>query len=380
MSKSLNKKRSSIIGRRTLWIGFACILLGSGLPGHERPEETRPLIIDVHAHIMPSGLERLTKIMKTNGIEIMVNLSGGSNVRAFQLRRQMSELVPGLLHFYTPAWRERIEPGFGAREAAKLKVAVSTFGYRGLKIAKALGLYLSDELGRRIPVDWPELDPLWAMAGRLGVPVAIHTSDPRAFWDPLDPLNERYEELSLHPNWSFHGPEYPPREMLLDERDRVIARHPSTTFIAVHLANSPEDLDAVDLLLQRHPNVVVDISARVPEIGRHDPKRVREFFITHQDRILFGTDLGLSRQGLMLGSSGADTPTLEDVKPFFDAHYEFLETHTRDLRHPTPVQGDWSIDGIGLPTQVLRKIYRDNAIRVLRISGLPRAPAGAPSP
>jgi predicted TIM-barrel fold metal-dependent hydrolase len=168
--------------------------------------------------------------------------------------------------------------------------------------------------------------------------------------------------------------------MLLDERDRVIARHPSTTFIAVHLANSPEDLDAVDLLLQRHPNVVVDISARVPEIGRHDPKRVREFFITHQDRILFGTDLGLSRQGLMLGSSGADTPTLEDVKPFFDAHYEFLETHTRDLRHPTPVQGDWSIDGIGLPTQVLRKIYRDNAIRVLRISGLARAPAGAPGP
>ncbi len=166
----------------------------------------------------------------------------------------------------------------------------------------------------------------------------------------------------------------------LDERDRVIARHPSTTFICVHLANSPEDLDAVDRLLKTHPNVVVDISARVPEIGRHDPGRVREFFITHQDRILFGTDLGLSRQGLMLGSSGADPPGLDDVKPFFDAHYEFLETHTRDLRHPTPVQGDWSIDGIGLPPEVLRKVYRDNALRVLRIRGVSKTLSSTPGP
>jgi predicted TIM-barrel fold metal-dependent hydrolase len=345
-----------------------------------RSETPRPAVIDVHAHVMPSGLQHLSKIMKTNGVEIMVNLSGGSNVRAFQVRKQMSEIVPGLLHFYTPAWRERIQPGFGAREAAKLEVAVSTFGYRGLKIAKALGLYLSDELGHRIPVDWPELDPLWAKAGRLGVPVAIHTSDPRAFWEPADPLNERYEELSLHPNWSFYGPEYPSRELLLDERDRVIERHPGTTFICVHLANSPEDLEVVDRLLRRHSNVMLDISARVPEIGRHDPKRVREFFITHQDRILFGTDLGLSRQGLMLGSTGSDTPTLEDVKPFFDAHYEFLETDTVDLRHPTPVQGDWSIDGIGLPTEVLQKVYRDNALRVLRITGVPRSPSRALSP
>jgi len=363
-----------------MWIGFACILLGSGTPSKQASGFERPPVVDVHAHIMPSGVQHLTRIMKTNGVDIMVNLSGGSNVRAFQVRKQMSEIVPGLLHFYTPAWRERIQPGFGAREAAKLEVAVSTFGYRGLKIAKALGLYLTDELGRRIPVDWPELDPLWAKAGNLRVPVAIHTGDPRAFWEPLDPLNERYEELKLHPGWSFHGPQYPPREALLDERDRVIARHPSTTFICVHLANSPEDLDAVDRLLKTHPNVVVDISARVPEIGRHDPGRVREFFITHQDRILFGTDLGLSRQGLMLGSSGADTPSLDDVKPFFDAHYEFLETHTRDLRHPTPVQGDWSIDGIGLPPEVLRKVYRDNALRVLRIRGVSKTLSSTPGP
>jgi predicted TIM-barrel fold metal-dependent hydrolase len=331
------------------------------------------MIVEMHAHVMPSGVERMTSIMRENGIEIVVNLSGGSNVRAFQVRSAMSELAPGLVHFYTPAWRERIQPGFGAREAAKLELAVSTFGYKGLKIGKGLGLYYGDVEGRRIPIDWAELDPLWAKAGKLRVPVAIHTGDPKAFWEPLDPLNERFEELSLHPSWSFHGPDYPPREVLLGERDQVIERHPNTTFIAVHLANSPEDLEAVAAVLDRYPNVVVDISARVPEIGRHAPARSRAFFIKYQDRILFGTDLGLGKSGIMLGSTGAEVPTMKDVSPFYEAHFNFLETHTRDLPHPTPVQGDWSIDGIGLPAPALRKIYRDNALRILGLS-----PPGAP--
>ena len=373
-------KRPTLSTLRSLAIFTACLLLSAAAPPGDGATRSRPAVIDAHAHITPSGLQHLPGIMKSNGIDVMVNLSGGSNPRAFRVRQKMSEIVPGLLHFYTPAWRERIQPGFGAREAAKLELSVSTFGYRGLKIAKALGLYLTDELGRRIPVDWPELDPLWAKAGELRVPVAIHTSDPKAFWEPPDPLNERFEELSVHPSWSFHGPEYPPREVLLDERDRVIERHPKTTFICVHMANSPEDLEVVDALLKRYPNVVVDISARVPEIGRHDPEAVRAFFIEHQDRILFGTDLGLSRRGLMLGSTGNDTPGLDDVKPFFDAHFEFLETRTRDLRHPTPVQGDWSIDGIGLPPEVLRKIYRDNALRVLRFTGPPGPSSAAPGP
>ena len=149
------------------------------------------------------------------------------------------------------------------------------------------------------------------------------------------------------------------------------ARHPNTTFICVHLANSPEDLEAVDALLRTYPNVVLDISARVPEIGRHDPARTRAFFITHQDRILFGTDLGLGSTGIMLGSCGDEPPMMKDVKPFYDAHFEFLESHTPDLRHPTPIQGDWSIDGIGLPEEVLQKIYRDNAVRVLRLDPKP---------
>jgi predicted TIM-barrel fold metal-dependent hydrolase len=308
-----------------------------------------------------------------------VNLSGGSSIRSFQIRSAMSERVPGLLHFFTPAWRERIQPGFGAREAAKLEVAVSNFGYKGLKIGKGLGLYYGDVEGLRIPIDWAELDPLWAKAGKLRVPVAIHTGDPRAFWEPADPLNERFEELSLHPGWSFHGPEYPPREVLLDERNRVIERHPNTTFIAVHLANSPEDLEAVAALLDRYPNVVVDISARVPEIGRHAPERSRAFFMKYQDRILFGTDLGLGSSGIMLGSTGADVPTMEDVGPFYEAHFRFLETHTRDLPHPTPVQGDWSVDGIGLPAAVLQKVYRDNALRILGLGDHSQGPGASPA-
>jgi predicted TIM-barrel fold metal-dependent hydrolase len=332
-----------------------------------RPGYVRPGVIDVHTHIMPSGLERLVSIQSDNGLTHVVNLSGGSPGKGAEVSVRMQTLWPSMSHFYNPNWALKDLTDFGEREANALDTMVRNHGFRGLKISKALGLYLTLSDGSRMPVDWPGLDPLWAKAGELGVPVAIHTGDPLAFWQPLEPSNERYEELALHPSWSFHGPQWPARETLLAERNRMISKHPKTTFICVHFGNNPESLEDVDRLLTNHPNVVLDTSARLGEIGRHPPERVRAFFIKHQDRILFGTDLGLSRKGIMLGSTGAIPPQMNDVKPFYEAHWRFFEGKERGIPHPTPVQGRWTIDAIDLPTVVLEKIYAKNALRVLQL-------------
>lgn len=332
-----------------------------------RPGYVRPPVIDIHGHIMPSGLARLATVMEENGLALMTNLSGGSHGKGLEVSVKVQQVFPRMIHFYTPNWRLRKAPRFGELEAAKLEDAVKKRGFRGLKIAKALGLYLTHPDGSRVPVDWPELDPLWAMAGTLGVPVAIHTSDPKAFWDPVTPENERYDELNVHPSWSFHGPEYPSREQLLAERDRMIARHPGTTFICVHFGNNPEDIDAVDRLLDTHPNVVIDTSARVAEIGRHAPEKVRAFFAKHKTRVLFGTDIGLGKRGIMLGSTGDEPPKMSDVRPFYDAHWRYFEGTETQIAHPVPIQGKWKIDAAGLSEDILAHLYYKNALRVLQL-------------
>jgi len=332
-----------------------------------RPEYNRPPVIDIHGHISPRAFRLFSKIMDENNLRLMVNLSGGSTDKSIVMSKRMAEREPRLIPFYSPRWRRANRPDFGVTEANRLKNAVLKHGFKGLKIAKVLGLGLTDTQGKRLPVDWPELDPLWEMAGKLGVPVAIHTGDPKAFWEPVTPSNERFEELSLHPEWSMADPSKPSRETLLSERNRVLKRHPKTTFICVHFGNNPEDLESVDRWLNAYPNMFIDTAARVPEFGRHPPERIRAFFTRHKKRILFGTDLGLSGRSIMLGSHGKESPTPQDIKPFYDAHWRYFEGKETQIDHPTPIQGKWKIDAASLPSDVLDHLYWKNATHLLKL-------------
>jgi predicted TIM-barrel fold metal-dependent hydrolase len=239
-------------------------------------------------------------------------------------------------------------------------------GAAGLKEFKRLGLYLRDKDDKLLKIDDPKLDPLWRRCGELGMPVSIHVADPKAFWLPYNDQNERWTELKDHRNWWFGDPaKYPAREELLAALNRVIERHPKTTFVCVHFANNAEDLDWVEKSLDRYPNMNADLAARIPEIGRHDPEKVRRLFLKHQDRIFFATDFQVYDR-LTLGSGGSGPPPAdEDAKVFYEKHWRWLETNDRNFAHMTPIQGDWTISGIGLPAVVLRKIYFDNARRLL---------------
>ena len=326
-------------------------------------------IIDSHVHIVPTKIGLLTalKVFDSVGIgQFAVKSAGYVGSPKYEATRAMSDALGDRIRaFANIDWRGVNDPDFARRQTALLERAKRD-GMVGIKIFKALGLSVRDEKGKLLPPDAPRLTPIFEACGKLGLIVAWHVADPVAFFEPVTPNNERYDELKEAPDWSFHGKDYPSHDELIAARDRVLKRHPNTVFLLIHLANYPEDLDYVDKLLDENPNVYVDTSARVPEFGRHPAEKVRALFIKHQDRILFGSDfISGPRGGMQLGSVSENQPRLPDAKVFYERHFRYFETNEAQMDHPTPIQGRWKVDAIGLPEKVLRKLYVTNAQKLI---------------
>ncbi len=310
-------------------------------------------VIDVHNHVNDArGIEehmdprQVVQVMDSTNVRTVVILTGMWGEKLQKVLDEMVKPFPGRFLVFTEMdWSKIDDANFSQEMVAQLDDAVAR-GARGLKILKDLGLGVRGKDGKLIAVDDPRLDPVWEECGRLGIPVSIHISDPEAFFHPVDARNERYEELIEHPDWSFYGPRFPSKESLLAARDRVFARHPNTTFVALHMANWPERLDYVSEVLDRYPNVMVEFGARQAELGRQ-PRRAREFFLQYQDRIMFGTDNGMSEE-------------------MYRNHFRWLETSDESFDYwGYPGQGRWKIYGMELPDAVLEKVYHSNAERML---------------
>ncbi len=318
-------------------------------------------IIDAHVHVHPDMAPALAEAMEANHVSRVVNagtieglgLPFEPSMRAFR-----DVLGNRIAYFSTPDWSNP-SPGFGQRMAEDLERKIEG-GARGLKIFKELGLRHRDAEGQLIPVDDRRLDPLWARAGELGAPVLIHTADPVSFFEPLDEKNENRAELQKYPEWYFGGPEFPKRDELLQQFSRMIGRHPGTTFIGAHVGHYSENLDYVDACLERYPNYYVDTTARIAQLGRQPVDKVRAFFVKHQDRVIFGTDLTLGWEVFELME-----PAPDQIKRFYDVHWRFFETEDRQFDHPIALEGDWKVNAIGLPEDVLHKLYYGNVLRLI---------------
>ncbi|MEQ2010417.1 MAG: amidohydrolase family protein, partial [Limisphaerales bacterium] len=274
-------------------------------------------LIDLHQHVNSTTqhIARAVRIMDAAGIGVSVNLSGGTvtaaagKASAFERNKRLSDTFAPrrFVLYFNLDYAGWGEPDWSSRAVKQVEEA-HRLGAAGLKEYKRLGLYLRDKDNKLIGVDDPQLDGVWKRCGELGLPVSIHVADPRAFWLPYDDKNERWRELKDHKSWWFGDKaKFPAREEILASLDRVIERHPKTTFVCVHFANNAEDLDWVERALDRRPNMMADLAARIPEIGRHDPEKVRRLFTKHQDRIVFATDFQVYDR-LILGSSGNEPP------------------------------------------------------------------------
>jgi hypothetical protein len=344
-----------------------------------RVEKARFPVIDIHTHLswstkgekgVPLGEDRrflaapqeLLKVMDAKNLRTMVNLTGGFGAGVGQSVARFDRPHPGrFITFTEPWWPKTNAPDYPKFQADAIARAHKE-GAQGLKVLKALGLFLRENItsGPLVKIDDKRFDPMWEVCGALKMPVAIHASDPAAFFLPTDKYNERFEELNNHPDWSFHGIGVT-NEELLDARNRVIGRHRKTQFIVLHVGNFAEDLGHVGRSLDRFPNMHVEIGARIGELGRQ-PRSARKFFDRYQDRILFGTDAV---------PNGIETPQQIFGERLYEIYYRFLETEDEYFDYApakVPPQGRWRIYGLGLPQGVLRKVYNANASRLL---GLP---------
>lgn len=357
-----------------------CLALASGCTCRDRtasstPRDAGPRYrkVDAHVHVSPADVPRLVSLMDAWGIDVAVNLSGGWPGAGLEASLDAARKTNGrVLVFANPPVSAFARGELSIEQLVAQTEEAKRLGAKGLKFFKSLGLGARGADGALLAVDDPRLDPLFEKAGELGLPISIHVGDPKAFWQPVTDDNERVDELRVHPGWSYAGADVPSWDALFAAYGRRVARHPRTTFIGVHFGNDPEDPQAVAAMLDALPNLYVDTAARVPELGRQPPEALRALFIRYQDRILFGTDLGVgaSDEKLMLGSSGATPPTPADVARFFTATWRFFETRDVDFPHPTPIQGRWTISGLGLPPEVLRKLYAGNADRLLGSAGV----------
>jgi predicted TIM-barrel fold metal-dependent hydrolase len=319
--------------------------------------------IDVHNHQwdMPEqDLKSLLSDMNSLNMVVMVNLSGRSfdifhdyyggdvmhNAGVEKLNRSLLNVknnAKGRILIFTNIDFSGIDNPDWTRTAVNQLEKDVHAGAAGLKVYKDLGLEVKDKNGKRIAVDDPRLDPIWEKCGELKIPVLIHSGEPSAFFDPMDNRNERWLELKLHPDRARPSSKYPSWNQVMAEQHHIFSKHRNTIFIAAHFGWLANNLAALGNMLDTLPNIYTEFAAVLEEIGR-EPKYARKFFLKYQDRILFGKDTW------SVGEYGF--------------YFRMLETEDEYFPPLRKYHAFWSMYGLGLPDDVLKKIYYKNGLKL----------------
>jgi predicted TIM-barrel fold metal-dependent hydrolase len=326
------------------------------VPTHPVPRAKYP-VIDFHGHPRErleslESLARLGAELDALNVRLMVdagNTSGEAlrrTVATIAASREMKDRVRVL----TGIDFSGVGSGWAERAVAQLEADVAAGAVGIGEIGKALGQTIRKADGTRLTIDDPELDPIWAAAARLRLPVFIHTGDPQEFYQPHDYRNERWLELALFPRRRI-GPEGRPTfEQLMRERDNLFRRNPRTIFVAAHMGWHANDLERLSRMLDEMPNLYVEVGAILYDLGRQ-PRAAHDFFVRYQDRILFGKD---SYQ--------------PEEYPYY---FRVFETRDDYFDYYRGYHAFWKLYGIDLPDEVLKKVYYRNALRIA-----PRLPQG----
>lgn len=303
--------------------------------------------IDVHGHQyrMPTqDLAPVVAAMDTLNLQIMVNLSGRSGTELQQSVKNIADHYPNRFVVFANIDFDGVgSDGWTEKTVTQFEQDIKN-GARGLKIYKSLGMYSKDSDGKRIAVDDSRLDPIWEKCAELGVPVLIHSADPKPFWDELDADNERWLELKTHPRRKRSDTDPAPWEQIIEEQHNMFKKHPNTTFINAHMGWYANDLGTLGKLLDELPNMNVGIGAIIAELGRQ-PRFAKAFFIKYQDRILFGKDSWVPEE--------------------FPTYFRVLESADEYFPYHKKYHAFWPMYGLDLPDEVLKKVYYKNALRIV---------------
>ncbi|KQS53863.1 amidohydrolase [Brevundimonas sp. Leaf363] len=251
--------------------------------------------------------------------------------------------------FGQAGWAERANAAIDA-EVARGAVAV--------KVWKNVGMVERDASGQLIFIDDAGLNPIFSHLAATGVPLIAHQGEPYNCWLPLDQMTTDNDRayFSAHPEYHMYlHPEMPRYEYLMARRDTMVSRNPTLKFVGAHMASLEWSVDEMSKFLDAHPNAVIETAARMTQIqyqSVRDRRKVRDFFIKYQDRILYGTDLTLNPG--------------EDVAAFRQSAHEVWTNDwaylaTDAMRHVDDIDAD--VTGLALPRSVIDKIYYANAQR-----------------
>jgi uncharacterized protein len=318
------------------------------VPEHRIAKAKFPFI-DVHNHqfSMPTqDLNDLVKKMDELNMQVMVNLSGrgrGSTEHLDKSLENVKKTSPKRFIVFTNVDFGGIDDAeWQSRMVKQLEEDVKK-GANGLKIYKSLGMFNKDSKGNRIKIDDPRIDPIWAKCGELGIPVIIHAADPKQFWQPIDKNNERWLELKLHPN-RRHDTDPVSWETIIAEQHNIFKKHPKTKFINAHMGWYGSDLKKLSELMDQFPNMYTEIGAVIAELGRQ-PRASKAFLTKYQDRVMFGKDSWVPEE--------------------YETYFRVLETEDEYFPYHKRYHAFWRMYGLGLPDDILKKIYYKNALKVI---------------
>ena len=313
--------------------------------------------IDVHSHHwdMPiQDLSTLVSEMDSLNMAYLINLSGSGLATFFGKQDLMEKNLTSSIKnvkenfpkrfgvFFNINFNRIDDENFKKNTTLLINDAVNQ-GAIGLKVYKNLGLNLRDSKGKRVPVDDERLSFIWEECAKLNIPVLIHSGEPKAFFDPIDKFNERWLHAREKPNSFRSSDQYPAFDKVMLEQHNMFRKHSKTTFINAHFGWYANDLSKLSKILDELQNVSVEFGAVINELGRQ-PRAAKKFFIEYQDRILFGKDIY--------------------KKDEYYIYFRVLETSDEYIQYYRKRHGLWRLYGMGLPDDVLKKIYYENALKM----------------
>ncbi len=264
-------------------------------------------VIDAHAHL-PADHPSVQNLLAELGVSVL-NISLGldpggawreSPMSGEQPYRSLSQEQPARFAWCTafdpPTLEDMERPvAYTERVIAGLAAEFSG-GAAACKVWKNLGMEVRDKHGDFVQVDSPLLTPIFDFIEREDRVLILHTGEPRACWQPLDPESPHYEYYSQHPAWHMYGrTDWPSHMDLILSRDRVLARHPGLRVVGAHLGSLEYDVGELEQRLKDFKNFSVDTAERLLDLGLQPVARVRSFLETYADRVLYGSDLLFER-------------------------------------------------------------------------------------
>ncbi|MCK5134755.1 MAG: amidohydrolase family protein [Bacteroidales bacterium] len=338
-----------------------CVLLLASCS--EQPDFATFPKIDAHAHLETSD-DSFVELLRENNF-ILLSLVTRSVSQPlideeFNYARELYKGHPESIAFATTFSMDGFgEPAWEERTIEWLEESFSQ-GAIAVKVWKDIGMTFLDKDSSYIMIDDARFDPIWDLIKSQNKTLVNHVGEPKNCWLPLEEMTVRGDSsyFAHHPDYHMYlHPGAPSYEALIAARDHVLEKHPDLRFVGCHLGSLEYDVDEQAKRLDKYPNFSMDMAARISHFKVQDRDKVRAFFIEYQDRLLYGTDIGI-RNSYMEGTSLARMQ--EIVEETYLNDWEYFTTD-KILEQNDKVK---TYQGLDLPIKVLKKIYCDNAKRM----------------